>query len=205
MATAREMLNTGERMTSRALTTAAVAAVLAAGCGGASKAPAPVNPNAQEVSPPGDIPDDQVFVTYSAPGGGFAVKVPEGWARTTSGGATTFTDKLNAVTVESVTAGAPLTLREARATELPKLARTVKGFAAGKVTAVTRKAGMAVRLTYLADAPADPVTGRGGRDAVERYVFFHGGRDVILTLRGPKGADNVDPWRLVSDSLRWTS
>jgi hypothetical protein len=191
-------------MTSRALATAAAAAILAAGCGGASKPPAPVNPNAKEVSPPGDIPDDQVFVAYSPPAGGFSVKVPEGWARTTTGGATTFTDKLNAVTVETVAARAPLTVREARATELPKLARTVKGFAAAKASAVTRKAGMAVRLTYLANAPVDPVTGRGGRDAVERYVFFHGGKDVILTLRGPKGADNVDPWRLVSDSLRWT-
>ncbi|MDT7564604.1 MAG: hypothetical protein QOG76_3228, partial [Pseudonocardiales bacterium] len=25
-----------------------------------------------------------------------------------------------------------------------------------------------------------------------------------LTLSGPKGADNVDPWRKVTDSLRWT-
>jgi hypothetical protein len=26
---------------------------------------------------------------------------------------------------------------------------------------------------------------------------------VTLTLSGPKDADNVDPWRLVTDSLRW--
>jgi hypothetical protein len=25
----------------------------------------------------------------------------------------------------------------------------------------------------------------------------------VLTLSGPKGADNVDPWRIVSDSLKW--
>ena len=48
------------------------------------------------------------------------------------------------------------------------------------------------------------MTGKGGTDAVERYVFFHKGRDVILTLSGPKGADNVDPWKLVTDSVRWT-
>jgi hypothetical protein len=39
---------------------------------------------------------------------------------------------------------------------------------------------------------------------VERYVFFHKGKDVVLTLSGPKGADNVDPWRIVTDSLRWS-
>jgi hypothetical protein len=25
----------------------------------------------------------------------------------------------------------------------------------------------------------------------------------MLTLSGPKGADNVDPWRKITDSLRW--
>ena len=35
-------------------------------------------------------------------------------------------------------------------------------------------------------------------------MFFHSGRAVVLTLSGPKGADNVDPWRLVTDSLQWS-
>jgi hypothetical protein len=48
------------------------------------------------------------------------------------------------------------------------------------------------------------VTGRSHTDAVQRYVFFHKGRDVVLTLSGPKGADNVDPYKVVTDSLRYT-
>jgi len=31
----------------------------------------------------------------------------------------------------------------------------------------------------------------------------HSGTEVVLTLAGPKGADNVDPWRTVTDSLAW--
>jgi len=27
----------------------------------------------------------------------------------------------------------------------------------------------------------------------------------VLTLSGPVGADNVDPWRIVTDSLAWSS
>jgi hypothetical protein len=27
--------------------------------------------------------------------------------------------------------------------------------------------------------------------------------EVILTLSGPVGADNADPWRVVTDSLQW--
>jgi hypothetical protein len=185
---------------------AAALAIGAAGCGSnssnsSSQAP---SPNAPEVSPAGDIPDNQAFVAFTPSNGGFSVKVPEGWSRTTRAGATTFTDKLNAVRVEAMPAGAPPTVRDARQTEVRKLASSVNGFQAGTVDAVTRRGGKAVRITYLASAKPNAVTGKAGTDAVERYVFFHNGRDLVLTLSGPKGADNVDPWRIVTDSVRWT-
>src|SRR5581483_9864652 len=63
-----------------------------------------VDPNAPEVNAAGDIPDNQVFVDYSPPSGGFTVTVPEGWARSEAGGAVTFTDKLNSVRMEMVDA-----------------------------------------------------------------------------------------------------
>jgi hypothetical protein len=173
---------------------AAALALGVAGCGGSSSPATPagasagptrtVDPNAAEISPAGDIPDNQAFVAYRPPGGGYEVKVPEGWARTSAGGMTSFTDKLNRVQMQT---------RPAK-TKQP----------AGKVTTVTRRAGRAVRITYEARSPADPVTGRSHTNAVECYVFSHHGRDVVLTLSGPKGADNVDPWRIVTDSLRYT-
>jgi hypothetical protein len=151
---------------------AAIAALFAAGCGGSPSPTAgghsatAANPNAPEVNPPGDIPDNQAYVAYAPPGGGFSLKVPEGWSRTATGGAVTFTDKLNSVRVESMTAQAPPTVRDARQTELPKLASTVTGFKPGSVGVVTRRAGPAVRVTYLATAKPDPVTGKTGQDAV---------------------------------------
>ncbi len=194
---------------------AAVVALGVAGCGSSSSPSAPaasggagqtttVDPNAPEVNPAGDIPDNQAFVAYSPPRADYAVKVPEGWARTTSGGVTSFTDKLNRVQMQSVPAKVALTARDARSTEIPKLAKRVDGFKAPSVSTVTRSAGAAVRITYQASSPVDPVTGRSHTDAVERYVFFHNGKDVVLTLSGPKGADNVDPWKIVTDSLRYT-
>src|SRR5262245_7855156 len=121
----------------------AVVALAACGSSSSSSSSAP-NPNTKEVSPPGDIPDNQAVVAYSPPGGGFTLKVPEGWARTTAGGTTTFTDKLNAISMSSVAAGAAPTVREERRTELPKLAKQVSGFKPGTVTLVTRKGGPAV-------------------------------------------------------------
>lgn len=199
------------RTTAVAAGIAAALAIVVTGCGGGSSPSShsakQADPKAKEVSPAGDIPDNQAYVAYAPPGGGFTVKVPEGWSRTSSGGAVTFTDKLNAIRVQTAPAQAPPTGRDARQTELPKLASSVAGYQPGNVSSVSRRAGTAIRTTYLADARANAVTGKAGKagkDAVERYVFFHKGKDLILTLSGPKGADNVDPWRTVTDSVKWT-
>jgi hypothetical protein len=165
-----------------------------AATGGASSTP--------ETNPAGDIPDNQVYVPFTPLGGGFEVKVPEGWARSGNGAATTFTDKLNSIRIETQPASAAPTVASATH-ELPKIKAAAHGFVPGKVTTITRKAGQAVRITYRADSAPDPVTGKTVADAVERYEFWHAGRQVVLTLSGPTGADNVDPWKLVSDSLRW--
>jgi hypothetical protein len=195
----------------RTTTLAGAAAALAlavAGCGSSSSssggADTPVNPAKAEVNPAGDIPDNQAYVAYAPRGGGFTVKVPEGWSRTATGGAVTFSDKLNSIRVETRKGGPSPTVASVRRTDLPQLATSVRGFQPGTVTVVRRRAGPAVRVTYLAQAKADPVTGKAGRDAVERYVFAHAGHAVVLTLSGPKAADNVDPWHLVTESLTWT-
>jgi hypothetical protein len=188
---------------------AVIVALGAAGCGAASSSGGgrsqTAGSNATEVNPAGDIPDNQAFVAYAPPGGGFTVKVPEGWSRSSAAGAVVFTDKLNAISIQSKAAQSPLSAALAKRVELPKLAKSVDGFQAGTVTTVGRKAGDAVRITYLAKAKTDPVTGKSGQDAVERYVFFHNGKQVVLTLSGPKGADNVDPWKIVTDSVAWSS
>lgn len=162
-----------------------------------------MNPNAKEQVSPGDIPDTQAYVAYRPAGQGFSVKVPEGWARTTVGPATVFTDKLNSIRVDSVRATGPLTVGAARRSTVPALAATNTGFKLGGISTVRRTAGTAVRITYMADSRADPVTGKFHTNAVERYVFFRNGREVILTLTGAKGADNVDPWKIVTNSVRF--
>jgi hypothetical protein len=175
-----------------------VAAVAVAGCGSTSSkssSTAP-NPNAPEKSPPGDIPDNQVYVPYKVPAGHLTLKVPEGWAQTKGNGSVTFTDKLNSVAIQSVPAAAPLSAAAAQ--------RAVQGLTSAKVSTVKRPAGAAVHISYLAKSKPDPVTGKVTTDAVERYVFFHNGRRAILTLSGAKAADNVDPWKIVSSSVRWT-
>src|SRR3954453_5846388 len=118
-------------MTRAHIVLALLLAVLA-GCGGSSSSSSssskPVDPNAKETSPPGDIPDNQSYVAYSPPGGDYSVKVPEGWARTAKGGVVTFTDKLNSITMAEAAAHGPLSVAAARRTDLAALKTTVRGF-----------------------------------------------------------------------------
>src|SRR3954447_14523183 len=103
------------------------------GDSGGANAKAP-NPNAPQKSPAGDIPDNQAYVAYSPPGAGYSVKVPEGWSRITAHGATTFTDKLNSITMQTQPAAAPMTARAASRNEVRKLAQSARGFHAGRVS-----------------------------------------------------------------------
>jgi hypothetical protein len=160
-----------------------------------------VDPNAPEVVEPGDIPDNQAFVAFHSPDG-FTVDVPEGWARTQDGAAVTFTDKYNSIKIESVAAAAAPTPDSVKAENLGDVS-VDPTYKLVDVKAVQRKAGSGVVALYEIGSPPNKVTGKKALLAVERYVFFHNGKDVVLTLSGAKGADNVDPWKTVSDSLKW--
>ena len=150
----------------------------------------------------GDIPDDQVFVPYAMPGQQFTVSVPEGWARTEQGDAVTFTDNYNSVTLQATSATSAPTVDTVRADGLADVSSDPT-FRLVDVQPVSRTAGDGVLATYEIGSAPNPVTGRSTTLSVERYEFFHDPTVAILTLAGAKGADNVDPWRYVTDSLTW--
>ncbi|PZS17828.1 MAG: hypothetical protein DLM57_07485 [Pseudonocardiales bacterium] len=163
------------------------------------------NAHVTESAPPGDIPDTQRFTDYVAPDRAFSLKVPEGWARTPSGRAVVFSDKYNSVRIETYPAVRQPSVDSARASELPAVKAAAHGYSAGEVKTVQRAAGTAVLVTYRADSAPNSVTGKVVVEAVERYEFWRNGTEVVLTLSGALGADNVDPWRKVTDSFRWTA
>ncbi len=199
-----------------------LAAAAIAGCGSSSSSSGPtssgaaattaaagttstgVNPNQRETLPPGDIPDTIAYVPYAVPGAKLTVSTPEGWSRTNIPGGVLFTDKLNGIQVITTPASAPVTVASAQSTEVHKLTSSVKGFKLQSVTTVHRPAGAAVKIAYLGDSQPNPVTGKVGTLAFERYDFFNKGREVALILSAPLGSDNVDPWRKVTSSLRFT-
>ena len=156
------------------------------------------------MTPPGDIPDNQAFVPFSAPSGRYSIKVPEGWARTDAGSVTGFTDKLNTIRVEVKPAAAPPTVQSAQSQDVPAIAAASRCYETAKVSTVARRSGPAVLITYRADGAPDPVTGKVVRDDVEQYQFWKAGTEAVITLSSPQGSDNVDPWRTVTDSFTWS-
>jgi hypothetical protein len=78
-----------------------LAAVLIACPLGAPAIAAPEKAVKVEKNPPGDIPDDQIFVAYNSPLG-FTLKVPEGWSRADRPDGVRFFDKYNIIDISIV-------------------------------------------------------------------------------------------------------
>lgn len=155
-----------------------------------------------ETAPPGDIPDNQAFVTSRGPG--FSLKVPEGWARTSRSGTTTYADKYNGISIAIVKRPLAPTVSNVSRSDLVHLKTTTKGFARPRISSVSRPAGAGVLVRYLASSDPNGVTGKRIALDVERYELWRAGRLLIVALHAPHGSDNVDAWKLVTTSLRWT-
>ena len=159
------------------------------------------DPNAPEIVAPGDIPDNQAFVAYQA-AGGFSVKVPEGWARSDIAAEhVSFSDKYNTVDITWKAASAAPTETSVQAAVT---GAGLPGFTLTKVSTVQRTAGAAVLATYQRTSEPNAVTGKRVALEVEQYEFWKNGTSATLTLSGAKGADNVDPWKIVTDGFAWT-
>lgn len=200
------MKNVNRKYTALTVLATLAGAMMLASCSGGQPNTAtssPTNATASESNPAGDIPDTQVYVPYTTPDGSFTVSVPEGWARSTEGNATVFTDKTNTVRLESGSRPTAPTTASVTTDVLPAIAAETPGYQPGSVTVVQRKGGPAVLATYKASSPTNPVTDKSVTDAVQRYEFWHATHTAVITLSGPVGADNVDPWNTISDSLQW--
>lgn len=215
------------RSVSLALIATAAAAVAAtlAGCASASsvashqKGPAgrassgsastqPVNAKSQapvsaEHNPPGDIPDTTVYVAYRSAAAHALLKVPEGWARRQTASGAMFLSNLNSITIAAVPMKSAPTVAGARGIIAASLSRTTLAFRLRSVRAVKLAGGPAVEIVYQINSPPNAVTGRQYRLVVERFEFYRAGHGVVLSLSSAVGSDNVDPWRIVSESFRW--
>jgi hypothetical protein len=154
---------------------------------------------AAEKNPPGDIPDDQVFVLYTSSASGYSLKVPEGWARSEKGSDIQFIDKFDGVAIIVDAAPTPPTMKDV----VTRLGKAEKGFKVVSKKEIRLPAGSALLVKYESDSEANPVTNKRVRLEEEAYAFYKNEKIAILILWAPLGADNADQWKLISESFRW--
>jgi hypothetical protein len=157
---------------------------------------------APETNPPGDIPDTQVFVTFSSKSG-FSMKVPEGWARTETKDGVSFIDKLDGVVITETTESVVPTLASLKKGFIPYLEKQSRAFKLVKVEPVKLPAGAAFRITFSSNSDPNAVTNKQVRLENAIYIFHAGGKTVSMQLYAPYGADNADQWNLMSRSFKW--
>jgi hypothetical protein len=156
-----------------------------------------------ETNPIGDIPDNQVFIRYISPTGGYSLEVPEGWARTEQGANVHFVDKFDGVSVSlSINSSAP-SVDSITENQAITLAQSERAFMLGAVNKVNLPAGSIVQIKATANSDPDPVTGKQVRLEEEFYFFYQNGNLATLKLWAPQGADNVDQWKRISESFQW--
>ena len=161
------------------------------------------NAVAPEVNPPGDIPDSQAFISYGNSAGSYQLDVPEGWARTESGSSVSFVNKFDGVKVDVVATPSAKNAAGVRNDEAKALESQGHAVAVNAVSDMKLPAGNAVVIKYTSNSEPNSVTNKKVRLENETYLFFRNGREAMLTLWAPQGADNVDQWQRMAKSFRW--
>ena len=189
-------------MRTRTALAAGAAALVIAGCGGSHAsggAATGVDPNAPEVSPPGDIPDNQAFVVFTDARSGYAMKYPEGWALKGGGKRVVIRDKNNIIRVLVQRGSLPTTAA---------VSNSVAALRGTRIETPPRPfrlpSGAAIKIVYSTESAPNAVTGKRVRLMVDRYYLAQGGREAIVDLGTPQGVDNVDAYRLMIESFHWS-
>jgi hypothetical protein len=150
----------------------------------------------------GDVPDNAVFLTYRDSAHGFSIKYVEGWQVTTGADGVVIHDKDSSETVAVV---APQS--DVRAyisgTDLPAL-RAQAGFTLVKQDTVKVGTRTYDHLAYKLPSPPDPVTGKQVPSTVDRYYVPGTSGLAVISLSTPDGVDNVDAFRLMIESFKWS-
>jgi len=170
--------------------------------GGGGGAPSALSAEAQSAAT-GDIPDNQVFLTFHNGHSGYSIKYPEGWTIQGSGSdKLTISDKNNLVRVVIARGLAPSPRSVAAELTALKKSNPTLTFTAPRTFALPASS-TAVKAVYTTQSAPDPVTGKRVKLIVDRYELTRGGHIATVDLGTPKGVDNVDAYRMMIESFRW--
>jgi hypothetical protein len=168
----------------------------------AATATATTEPEASGALAAGDVPDSAVFLAYRDQSHGFLVQYVEGWHVTPKPDGVTIADKDSYESVIVVTTP-PDIAGFITGTDLPALQQQT-GFKLVRHDRVTVGGHELEHLAFHLPAPPDPVTGKQVPSTVDRYYVPGSSGLAVVTLSTPDGVDNVDAFRQMIESFRWS-
>ena len=150
----------------------------------------------------GDVPDNAVFLTFRGGSPAFSIQYVEGWQVSQQADGVVIRDKDSS---ETVTIGPAQTDVSAfvSSTDLPALGAE-HGFKLVKQDTVKVGGAHYVHLVYHLPAPPDPVTGKQVPSTVDRYYVPGPNGLAVVSLSTPDGVDNVDAFRQMIESFKWS-
>ncbi len=159
-------------------------------------------PEASGAPAGGDIPDNAVFLTYHATNPAFSIQYVEGWQVTPQLAGVVIRDKDSSETVAVVASQADVA-SYVTTTDLPALGAQA-GFSLTTQDTVQAGGAKYRHVAYHVTSSPDPVTGKQVPMTVDRYYVPGPGGLAIISLASPDGVDNVDAFRQMIESFRWS-
>ena len=198
-----------------ALLIAALALLAATGCAGSSSTSSggsgPIA--SQPVSSPGGTtgtyvpaagtdPSGALFQTYTDPKLGYQLLYPGGWNVTRKGGIVRIAKLGNSIVIATRKSKNAPKVKPVRTALIGQQKTKAVLAIESRPKSMKLNGNPAIRMVFTKDKPA---TANTPEDTlrVYRYLVFHNGQIVILSLQSPTSRDNAQAYDLIANSLSW--
>lgn len=197
-----------------ALLIAVVAVLAATGCAGSSASSS--GGSGPTASPPpssgattgtyvpaaGTDKSGAVFQSYTNPKLGYRLLYPGGWNVTKKDGIVRIAKLGNAIVIATRTSKNAPKVKPVRAALVKQQKKKTVLDIEARPKSTTLNGNPAIRMVFTKDKPA---TADAPEDTlrVYRYLVFHKGHIVILSLQTPTSRDNKQAYDLIASSLSW--
>jgi hypothetical protein len=197
-----------------ALLIAGVAVLAATGCAGsASSSSGGSGPTAQPSSSSGGttgsyVPaagTDQsgaIFQTYTNPKLGYRMLYPGGWKVTKKDGIVRIAKLGNSIVIATRKSKDAPKVKPVRAALIAQQKKKTVLEIESRPKSTELNGDAAIKMVFTKDKPATADTSEDTL-RVYRYLVFHKGQIVILSLQSPTSRDNAQAYDLIANSLSW--
>jgi hypothetical protein len=197
-----------------ALLIAGVAVLAATGCAGsASSSSGGSGPTAQPSSSSGGttgsyVPaagTDQsgaIFQTYTNPKLGYRMLYPGGWKVTKKDGIVRIAKLGNSIVIATRKSKDAPKVKPVRAALIAQQKKKTVLEIESRPKSTELNGDAAIKMVFTKDKPATADTSEDTL-RVYRYLVFHKGQIVILSLQSPTSRDNTQAYDLIANSLSW--